>query len=139
MNWAPRTKADWRAKAKKNHMCTACLHYQTATFKACPRCGEDGMRVFFPSMAELSRASSLIRMLVAGEISDLKFHPCFDLMVEGQKVAVYEADSMYRKDGKQVVEDVKPEGDFMEDVAKIKIRLFDVLHAKHGLSVKIVR
>lgn len=139
MSWKPRTKEEWRKKAKKNHMCTACLHYQTATFKECPKCGAKDMRVFFPSMAELSRASTLIHMQVRGEISDLRFHPRFDLMVEGQKAAVYEADSMYRQGVKTIVEDVKPEGDFMEDLAKLKIKLFDILHAKHGLSVKIVR
>jgi hypothetical protein len=134
-----RSKADFRAAAKKNHMCLSCLHYQSATFKVCPRCGVDGMCEYFPSMAELSRASTLIHMQLRGEISHLRFHPKYDLVVEGVKVCRYEGDAEYRKNGKLIVEDTKPPGDFMEDSAKLKIALFNALHAKHGVSVKIYR
>jgi hypothetical protein len=140
MGWnKPRSKADFRAMAKKNHMCLSCFHYQTAIFVECPKCGVKGMREYFPSMVELSRASTLIHMQLRGDISNLRFHPKYDLIVEGVKVCRYEGDSEYRQNGKTVVEDVKANGDFMEDLAKLKIALFDALHAKHGIKVKIYR
>jgi hypothetical protein len=121
-------------------MCLSCLHYQTLTFKVCPQCGVEGMREYFPSMTELSRASTLIHKQLRGEISNLRFHPKYDLVVEGVKICRYEGDSEYRQDGKTVVEDVKASGtDFMEDVARLKIDLFNALHAKHGIKVKIYR
>lgn len=92
-----------------------------------------------PSAAELKRASQLILMLRAGRISQLKFHPRFDLKVEGVKVCAYEADAQYVEGGKIVIEDTKSEGDFIEPVAKLKIALFNALHHKLGMTVKLYR
>lgn len=136
-----RTADDWRALAKKCHLCTACLHNQVTTWKdACPKCGApQGNREYMPSSAELRRASQLILLLRAGKISQLKFHPRFDLKVEGILVCKYEADAQYVENGKQIIEDTKAEGDFIEPVAKLKIALFNALHHKLGLTVKLHR
>lgn len=136
-----RTADDWRALAKKSHLCTACLHNQPETWKgACPKCGApQGNREYMPSAAELKRATMLIHRQRAGHISQLKFHPRFDLKVDGILVCKYEADAQYIEDGKQIIEDTKAEGDFIEPVAKLKISLFNALHHKFGLTVKLHR
>lgn len=135
-----RTAEDWRQMAIKNHLCTACLHYQAEIWKTCPKCSApEGNREYMPSMAELKRASQLIHAVRAGRITHLRFHPRYDLKVDGVKVCAYEADAEYREGGKTIVEDTKPEGDFMEQSAKLKIALFNALHAKFGLKVKIYR
>lgn len=128
-------------RAKKTHCCVFCLHNQPKTFKACPGCGVNGGRVYFPSRSEHLRAVALIQMSVRGEISQLKFHPRYDLIVEGRKICAYEADCSYVDGaGKQVIEDTKASGtDFIEPVAELKISLFNALFAKHGLQVKIYR
>lgn len=125
--------------AKRSHMCTACLHYQPDSFDACPKCGVDGMRVYFRSHIELARASELIHMQLRKEISQLKFLPQYDLIVDGVIVCKYEADSSYIEDGKQIVEDVKPNSGFMDKGAVLKIKLFNALHKKHGISVRLHR
>lgn len=132
-------KGDGFARAKKYHLCTACLHADPKIFKECPSCKVVGMRVFFPSRVEMIRAGELIRMQVAGQISRLRFHPRYDLVVEGSKICGYEADSEYMKDGQIIIEDVKPFGDFMDKIASMKIDLFNAINRKHGLSVSIHR
>ncbi|MDE2227399.1 MAG: hypothetical protein KGJ89_05615 [Patescibacteria group bacterium] len=97
------------------------------------------MRVFFPSRAEHLRAVQLIQLFKNGRISQLKFHPRYDLIVEGFKICAYVADVSYVESGKQIVEDTKAAGTFIDPVAELKISLFNALHAKHGISVKIHR
>lgn len=120
-------------------MCISCLHSQPQTFKACPACGQADSRVFFPSAVEMARAALLIHRQRRGDISSLEFHPRVDLIVEGTKICAYEADSAYIENEKQIYEDVKPEGDFMDATAALKIALFNAIHKKHGILVKIVR
>ena len=127
-------------RAKRVHCCTACLHNQEKTFKECPNCGIEGMRVYFPSQAEHIRAAQLIMLQKTGRISQLKFHPRYDLIVEGTKICAYEADCSYIENGKQIIEDTKPEGtDFIDPIAKFKISLFNALFKKHNLKVRIYR
>lgn len=97
----------------------------------------NGKSIYFPSKIELKRAAELIMLERLGKIGRLKFHPRFDLVVEGLRVGTYVADSQYLEAGKMIVEDVKPEK-FMTDVARLKIRLFDALHSKHGLTVRLL-
>ena len=134
------SKQDAMSRAKRTHCCTACLHNQPQTFKACPACGVSGMRVYFPSRAEHLRAVKLIQKQLRGEISGLKFHPRFDLVVEGTEICTYVADCQYIEAGKQIIEDTKAGGtDFVDAVAELKIALFNALFKKLGLSVKIYR
>lgn len=135
------SKGDAMARAKKVHCCTACLFSSPATFKECPECHVTGMRVYFPSRSEHLRAVALIQMQLHGEISQIKFHPRYDLIVEGRKICAYEADVSYvDRAGKQIIEDTKASGtDFIEPVAELKISLFNALFEKHGLQVKIYR
>lgn len=134
------SKRDAMSRAKKIHCCVSCLYSSPTTFKECPECKITGMRVYFPSRAEHVRAVQLIQRQVRGEISQIKFHPRYDLVVEGVKICAYEADVSYVEDGKQVIEDTKSGGsDFIDAVAELKIKLFNALNAKHGLAVKIYR
>lgn len=133
------SKRDAMGSAIGTHVCTACLNSSATTFKTCLKCKADGMRVYFPSQEERKRGAQLIRWHAEGKISNLKFHPRVDLIVEGTKLCAYEADSYYIRDGKQIYEDVKPPGDFIESTSALKIALFNALNKKHGLEVTIYR
>lgn len=92
-----------------------------------------------PSAAELRRAVQLIRQYASGKITGLEFHPRYDLKVNGVKICAYEADAIYTENGQFVVEDTKASGNFIEPVAKLKIKLFNALFSCQGMSVKIHR
>lgn len=135
------SKSEGMSRAKRVHVCTACLHNQTATFTTCPACQVNGMRVYFPSSAEHLRAVELITLFKYGKIGTLKFHPRFDLIVNGRKICAYEADASYidLRTMKTVIEDTKPFGDFMDAIAELKISLFNALNQKHSLEVTLIR
>lgn len=141
------SKQDGMNRAKKFHLCTACLNNTPTIWKVCPTCGAtDANRQYCMSKAELNRAAELCLAQRTGIISDLKFQPRFDLVVDGVKIATYVADFQYMEHNERnslerflVVEDTKPGGDFMDAVAKIKIDLFNAINAKHGLKVRISR
>jgi hypothetical protein len=63
----------------------------------------------FDSTAEYRRYEQLKLMLSAGVIGSVDVHPRYPLLVNGQKVCVYEADFAYQdtETGLRVVEDVK--------------------------------
>jgi hypothetical protein len=66
--------------------------------------------LFFGSKKEARRAQELILMAQAGLITDLvldKRWLRYDLIVNGQTIGTYEADSRYCEQGRMVVEDVK--------------------------------
>ena len=65
----------------------------------------DGLR--FDSKKEAARYGTLKLLQRAGEISDLKVHPSFDLRVNDQLVCKYIADFSYYLDDMLIVEDVK--------------------------------
>ncbi len=71
----------------------------------------DGIR--FDSRAEARRYSELKLLEMAGEISDLKCHPQFELQPkfkhngETIRAICYTADFSYMEDGRLIVEDVK--------------------------------
>ena len=135
-----KTKQDGFRIAIKAHVCTACLHNQAKPFDKCPNCEAVGMREFFPSKDEHHRAAELIMMQKNGLISQLKFHPRYDLKIEGTKVCAYEPDSQYVKDGKQIIEDVKPQGsDFIDPISALKIKMFNASYKKLNLRVSIYR
>lgn len=132
------SKRDAQGRAKAVHMCVACMHKQEKTWEnnPCPACGESGTRQYFMSKIEQNRGAELILMQKQGIISHLRFQPRYKLEVNGHKIGAYVADSEYRRDGKTVVEDVKP-FKFMDDVARIKIALFNAIYGPLGLSVHI--
>lgn len=65
----------------------------------------DGVR--YDSQKEAKRAGELRWLVQAGEITDLRAHPVFDLVVNDVLIGRYEADFQYRRKGRLVVEDVK--------------------------------
>jgi hypothetical protein len=143
-----KSKKDGMDRAVRLHFCTACMYQDPKTWKKCPSCGApEANRQYMASKAELKRASELILALRAGQIRHLKMQPRFDLVVEGVKITTYVADFMYEEPGisvggqtwMPVVEDTKPTGDFMDGVAKLKIALFNALHAHLGITVRISR
>jgi hypothetical protein len=61
----------------------------------------------FDSGLELSRWNTLRVLQRIGEISDLRHHVKFPLLVQGVSIGTYEADFVYLKDGVEVREDAK--------------------------------
>lgn len=102
----------------------------------CPRCATVGSRVYMKSAAELKRGAELIIMQKAGQISNLRFQPPYDLVVNAEKICRYVGDFEYRIDGKVIVEDVKPPR-FMDGEAEIKIALFNALFRARGMTVTL--
>lgn len=71
------------------------------------------------SIREAQRCDELHLLLKAGEISDLVIQPQYYFVINGQQVkhdngrrVGYRPDFSYMKDGKQIVEDVKPASRF---------------------------
>ncbi len=95
------------------------------------RVTDEGKR--FDSKAEHRRWVALRLLEQAGEISDLKHHPRYPLIVNGQKVCTYEADSAYIESGEQIVEDVKG---VKTPVYNLKKKLMKILH---GIDVREVK
>ncbi len=62
----------------------------------------------FPSKAEAKRYQELRLLERAGEITDLRLQPRYDLHVNGRKIGAYVGDFCYlTSHGAEVVEDVK--------------------------------
>ena len=133
------SKRDAMGSAIGCHACISCRYHQPSTFDACPSCKAKDTRVYFPSRAEHVRAAHLLLQRDLGKISRLEFHPRFDLVVDGVKVTTYVADAQYYRDGKLVIEDTKPPGEFIDKTAELKISLFNALFAKHNTAVTIYR
>lgn len=125
-------KSDGFKAAKRVHVCRDCLHNQPETYKECPKCHSRN-RVYFPSRTEHIRAAALIQLEKAGDIERLRFHVRFDLVVNGVKLCQYVCDADYYAGGVYVVEDTKSES-FMDELSKLKIRLFQALY---GITVTI--
>jgi hypothetical protein len=59
------------------------------------------------SKREAARCDDLGLLQLGGEISELRFQPRYDLVVDGMKVCSYVADFEYHEKGQRIVEDVK--------------------------------
>lgn len=80
--------------------------------------------VTYDSRIEAKRAGELRLLALAGEIERLRPHPRFDLIVNGIKVCAYVGDFDYRtRDGRYVVEDVKPVGSRTDPIYRLKRKL----------------
>lgn len=99
----------------------------------------------FDSEMEFKRFLFLKHKLDCGEISDLKDHFNFQLLPLFENAngviheeLLYEADFYYfdKIQNKYVVEDVKG---LLEDVFRVKWKLFDRIYAKHGLCITCIR
>lgn len=89
----------------------------------------------FASKAEARRYAELKLLERIGDVTELKCHPRFPMVVNGVKVCVYEADFSYRdRAGVLVVEDVKSRPT-MTPQYKLKKNL---LLALHGIAVREV-
>lgn len=84
----------------------------------------------FDSKKEAERYTELVKLLKAGEISDLKLQRTFTLQEafitpEGERIAAikYVADFVYTQDGIQVIEDVKSKITKENAVYKLKKKL----------------
>lgn len=125
-----KNKTDGHKAAKKHHYCLDCRHSQPEKYTQCPNCGSRN-RVYFPSSTEMRRGALLLTLLAAGEISDLEFHPRYDIVVNGQKICTYIADARYKRAGVGVVEDSKAVNTkFIDPVSKLKIALFEALYGQ---------
>lgn len=92
--------------------------------------------IIFDSMKEARHYHDLKLLQRAGEISELKCHPSFDLTVNGKLVCKYVADFEYIQDGRRIICDVKgmKKGGAWQ-VFRIKVKL---LKAIRGIDVIVV-
>lgn len=124
------------ALAKKTHLCTGCRHYQMTTFKACPKCGVTGARVYMRSETELRRAQNLLFLQDQGRISELKLLPKYQLIVNEIYLWTYEADAEYIDNGELVTEDSKgrskklKKGYFQDRSSILSIKLFEAIYGR---------
>lgn len=130
--WAIKSKKEGMDRAKRRHVCLDCRYFQTEIYKNCPECGSAN-RQYFMSEAEHFRGMTLITLQIAGTISRLRFQPKYDLVVNGKKICAYIADADYYEAGQLVVEDTKSLN-FIDDLALVKIKLFEAIH---GVTVRI--
>lgn len=89
---------------------------------------------------EFKRGMLLLTLQDAGTIYGLRFQVRYDLEVNGQtltdhkgKPITYVVDATYMRDGARVYEDSKA-GDFIEDLSRLKIAVFE---ASRGIRVLI--
>lgn len=123
--WALKSKSEGLKRAKRYHACLDCRHSQNQIYKLCPNCGSKN-RQYFMSHIELQRGMLLLTLQAAGTITNLRFQPRFDLIVNSRKISMYTADADYYKNGIYTVEDTKPI-DFIDAGALLKIKLFEAL------------
>jgi hypothetical protein len=92
----------------------------------------DGIR--FASQAEARRYQALRQMERAGEITGLEPHPSFVMVVNGQKVGRFTADSRYTlvSTGQEIIEDVKSKPTREGEAYRLRKRLVE---ACHGITV----
>lgn len=126
------SKQEARDRARKYHACLDCRKSSEEKWAVCPNCGGKN-RQYFMSRAELQQGMALLIRRDIGEIDRLRFQPRFDLVINTQKIGVYTADADYYENGVYVVEDTKAK-EFMEELAKLKIKIFQALY---GVTVRI--
>lgn len=98
----------------------------------------DGHR--FASKLEGNRYAELKLLERAGEIRELRLHPSYQLVVDGQKVCAYVADFAYLdKTGRPVTEDTKSEATAKLSTFRIKAKLFRALFKREIVVVRSVR
>lgn len=137
------TRQEGYGRSRRIWVCLQCrIRHEHAKPTECraPDC-LSGSFFMFDSAGECQRFMSLWFQQDHGLITSLRHHPRYDLhtVTAGGvplKVAYYEADSVYIRDGLTVVEDFKP-GDpkALDPVFKLKRRIFE---AQYGLTIRIV-
>jgi hypothetical protein len=83
--------------------------------------------IVFDSQLEGNRYIELKQLLSLGVIEDLETHKKYPLVVNGIEITTYEADFVYKKDGKEIVEDTKG---FLTKEYKIKKKLMKAIYDK---------
>lgn len=118
-------------------ICTTCGEQKTdAVTERCP--GECHF-LSIDSKLEARRAGELILLRKAKQLTELKFQPRFPLVVNGEKVGLYQADFQYIEGGRTVIEELKPPGwEEFDRLAKLKIALFNALYRSANLAVTVL-
>lgn len=98
------------------------------------------------SKAEARRCDELHQALARGEIASLRVQPPFNFIINGEPVKManghkmkFTADFEYMKDGKWIVEDVKPKGGFNNKSPDVPVKLALLRHIMPHISWVIVR
>lgn len=115
-----------------------CAKCSSATVKV--GCGRQGCDPhYFPSRLEMKRAAQLVLLRDLGRIDSLRYHPRYDLTVNGRVWRVYVADFAYNdidRAGRFTIEDVKPRGwEKFDEAAKMRIDLFRILYPDLTLQI----
>src|SRR5438105_2854303 len=86
----------------------------------------------FDSKKEYDRWQELCLLSRAGVVRELRRQVPYELAVKGERIGRYVADFVYKRDGREVVEDVKSEPTRKLPAYRLKRRL---MHACHGISI----
>jgi hypothetical protein len=86
----------------------------------------DAAGLVFDSKKEMLDWQGLELRQAAGEISELRYHVVYPLVVEGVTICTYEADAVYVEGGVTVVSDSKG---FLTRVYRLKKRLMKAIYA----------
>ncbi len=89
----------------------------------------------FASKTESRRYRELELLQRAGHITELRPHPNFDIVVNGQKVCTYIGDAEYVQNGARVVEDTKSPRTRTNPTYRLKAKL---MRACHGIEIREV-
>lgn len=101
----------------------------------CITCKQPRQFRHFPSRAEVRRYFELRLQEKAGMITDLETQRSFPIIVNGRKITRYVADFVYRRNGEEVVEDVKGSKQYTTHEFKIKTKLMSAIY---GVEIEII-
>lgn len=134
--------ADVGKRRTRTKLCAGCEGWLRPIDQQCPSCGRMDT-INFDSMAEAKRFGELRLLEKAGQITELKLQPRYELRANGgRKIGTYVADFRYldtERGGGVVVEDVKGGGEngYVDtDLARWKRAH---CQAEYGFEVQIIK
>lgn len=136
------SRTDGYRMKKPVYACLSCRWFtQEGKVRECAECKEDQYLQHFDSQIEYQRYCELRLLADHGHITNLQLQPRFKIAVMTQqgtpaKGCTYVADFSYQKEGKPVIEDVKPvREEAQSDIFKLKKRLFE---AAYSIPITII-
>lgn len=123
---------DAMRRRKPVWFCFRC-NIDTQGSKGCSKCG--GGADHFPSTGEFTAYMHRRMRERAGEITDLRAHPAFPLVINGIRVGRYHADWMFRENGRLVIEEFK--GSKAHQTRDSSLRR-KVAQALYGVEIQVV-
>lgn len=102
----------------------------------CIECKSRREFFYFPSRAEATRYAELRLQERSGIITQLQTQVTFPIKVNSVPVTRYIADFVYYRDGRQIIEDVKGNINYLEDVFILKQKLVGAIY---GIKINLIQ